>query len=130
MDQLKKSPPAPAGSPLRGSLARALVGGVAATLIVASIAFGAGVRPSFSAISADAEDPTPAAAAAAVLPMDLALHLEDGFVRIDWSICDTDGFRFYALIRSTDEEPTWPVGEGDTVVAVIEDIDETAFHDT
>ena len=70
MDHLEKASPPPAGSPLAGSLARAVVGAVAASLIVAAIAFGAGRSPSLATPQAavDAVDPNPDA-----VPIDLAL---------------------------------------------------------
>ena len=33
----------------------------------------------------------------------------------------TDGFRYYKVVRSTDEHATWPLGAGDKLVAAIED---------
>ncbi len=126
MDQFEKASPPRAGSPMRGSLARAMVGAVIGTLTVATFAFGAAARPAGGAGDA----PRVADAATPIMPIDLALHLEDGFVRLGWSVCDTDGFRYYAVVRSMDDQPTWPVGDGDTVIAVVEDIDEIAFHDT
>ena len=72
----------------------------------------------------DAPKPEPTVASIA-----LALHLEDGHVRVDWGACETDGFRYYKVVRSFDEKPTWPLGDGDKLVAAIEDPAKTALAD-
>ena len=53
----------------------------------------------------------------------------DGHVNLQWSICDTNGFRHYSVVRSTDGEPSWPVGAGDTLLANLDDIDIVDFVD-
>jgi len=73
----------------------------------------------------DAPDAEPTVAS-----LELALHLEDGYVKVDWSACDPDGFRYYKVVRSFDEKPTWPLGEGDKIVAAIEDPAKTVAADT
>jgi len=65
----------------------------------------------------------------AVESIDLALHLRDGYVKVDWSACEVDGFRYYKVIRSADERPTWPLGEGDKLIAAVEDAGTTLIAD-
>jgi hypothetical protein len=64
-----------------------------------------------------------------VKPMDLALHLNDTYIKVDWTGCDVDGFRYYKVVRSTDATPTWPLGDGDKLVAAIEDPAATVVAD-
>ena len=62
--------------------------------------------------------------------LDLALHLVDGYVKVDWSACDPEGFRYYKVVRSTDAIATWPLGTGDKLVAAIEDPAATVARDS
>lgn len=61
--------------------------------------------------------------------MDIALALDGGKVVVKWSICDPDGFRYYKVIRSTDESVSWPLGTGDTLVAAFESPARTSMVD-
>jgi len=53
--------------------------------------------------------------------LELALALEGSAVVVEWSRCDDDGFHYYKIVRSTNESVSWPLGDGDTLVAVRED---------
>jgi hypothetical protein len=76
------------------------------------------------------DEPTPIEPAEpTVESIDLALHLQDGYVKVDWSACDVDGFRYYKVVRSADERPTWPLGEGDKLIAAVEDAATTVIAD-
>ncbi len=61
--------------------------------------------------------------------MALGLALEGTKVVVEWSICDFDGFRAYKVVRSTDETVSWPLGEGDVLVGVLDGIAETRLLD-
>ena len=70
----------------------------------------------------DSTEPTDAPAPEPTIEtIELAVHLGDGRVKVAWSACDPDGFRYYKVVRSSDEHPTWPLGDGDKLVAAIED---------
>jgi hypothetical protein len=120
MDPFQKTSPA-RGPRTRRRLARSLSTAAVASLIVVAVAFSAALaaEPGDGTV-----DPYPNA-----VPIDLAATFEDGHVNLLWSICDTNGFRHYSIVRSTDGVPSWPVGGGDTVVADIDDIDVTEFVD-
>jgi hypothetical protein len=45
-------------------------------------------------------------------------NVGDG-VKVDWTVCHRRGFDVYKVVRSTDEKVTWPLGDNDTLVAVI-----------
>jgi hypothetical protein len=61
--------------------------------------------------------------------IELALHLKDGYVKVDWTACETEAFRYYKVVRSHDERPTWPLGEGDKLIAAVEDAGNTVLAD-
>ena len=122
MDHFERASLPRAGSPIRGSFARALVAAVIGTMVLATVAFGAALKPSVPG-------PRVAAAAGTAVPIDLALLLEAGAVRIDWSVCDTNGFQYYAIVRSNFDQPTWPLGYDDVLLADVPDIDVTTFQD-
>jgi hypothetical protein len=75
------------------------------------------------------DEPTSKPAEPTVESIALALHLRDGYVKADWAACDTDGFRYYKVVRSMDEKPTWPLGDGDKVIAAVEDAATTVIAD-
>ena len=77
------------------------------------------------------KEPAPTKAPApAALPLDLGLKVDGATIVADWSACNVDGFYAYKLVRSTDGKITWPAGDNDTILAVIEDAGTTAFADT
>ena len=55
-------------------------------------------------------DPKPA--------MELVLSNVERGVKVDWSRCGSR-HSFYAIVRSTDETVTWPVGENDKLVGAV-----------
>jgi hypothetical protein len=62
--------------------------------------------------------------------MELGLALDGFAVVVEWSVCDFDGFRYYKVVRSTDESVTWPLGEGDVLVGAFDGITETRMVDS
>jgi hypothetical protein len=52
--------------------------------------------------------------------LDLGLAVKEGAVVIEWSACRVDGAEVYKVVRSTDSTVTWPLGDGDELVAVVE----------
>lgn len=73
------------------------------------------------------DEPTPQPEAKV---LGLELKLDGARVVIDWTGCDVDGFRYYKVIRSTNDAARWPMGTGDSLVAAIEDAGKTVFVDT
>ncbi|MCI0346880.1 MAG: hypothetical protein L0221_15790, partial [Chloroflexi bacterium] len=55
------------------------------------------------------------------ISMELGLALDGSAVVIEWSTCEADAFAYYKIVRSTNESVSWPLGDGDTLVAVRED---------
>ena len=62
--------------------------------------------------------------------MELGLALDGFAVVVEWSVCDFDGFRYYKVVRSTDESVTWPLGAGDALVGVLDGVAETRMVDS
>ena len=62
--------------------------------------------------------------------LELALRIDGGKVVVDWSTCDADHFVAYKVIRSTDEKVTYPRGDNDTLVGVVENAGTTAMADS
>jgi len=62
--------------------------------------------------------------------IELGLALDGFAVVVEWSVCDFDGFRYYKVVRSTDESVTWPPGAGDALVGVLDGITETRMVDS
>ncbi len=139
------------GGRLRGM---AVPGAVAATLLVASLAFasggfrsmpdfGAGSKASPAAVPsagsgaavalppapatpANASTPKPAtvtnppeATPPSVVPISLTASFADNHVALAWTTCAADGFAYWKLVRSKDATASWPLGDGDTLVAAI-----------
>jgi hypothetical protein len=78
----------------------------------------------------DAPDTGPAPAPD-VLTIDLAVALGDGGrVRLEWGACAVDGFAAWKIVRSTDAGASFPLGEHDALIAVIESQGTTAYIDT
>ncbi len=65
----------------------------------------------------DAAPPPPPTEPATIA---IAVHLGDGRVTVEWGACDVDGFAAWKVVRSMDGHPTWPLGDGDKVVAASE----------
>lgn len=59
----------------------------------------------------------------------LTVSLDGSKVVIDWGACDPVGFRYYKVIRSTNEGATWPLGSGDSLVGAVEDMGKTVLYD-
>jgi hypothetical protein len=78
---------------------------------------------------AKAPEPTKAPTPAP-LPLSLGLKVDGARIVVDWSACEVDGFYAYKVVRSTDGKISWPAGDNDTVVTVIENASATAFTDT
>ena len=88
-----------------------------------------GDKPADEKPAPDDKPADPPADEPGIKAMDLALHLTDTHIRVDWSGCDVDGFRYYKVVRSTDATPAWPLGDGDALVAAIEDPAKTVVAD-
>jgi hypothetical protein len=73
------------------------------------------------------EDPKPAPPT--VDEIEIGVGLNEGNVIVEWSACDPDGFVAYKVVRSTDSTVTYPRGENDTLVGVIETSSKTRFVD-
>jgi hypothetical protein len=73
-------------------------------------------------------EPAPVPEAKAI---DLKVALGDGGrVRLDWSACDVEGFAVWKIVRSSDAGASFPLGEGDSLIAALEDQGVTAYTDT
>ncbi|MEK6719372.1 MAG: hypothetical protein AABZ33_01725 [Chloroflexota bacterium] len=59
----------------------------------------------------------------------LTVSLDGSKVVIDWGACDPVGFRYYKVIRSTNDAATWPLGSGDSLVGAVEDMGKTVLYD-
>jgi hypothetical protein len=63
--------------------------------------------------------------------MGFEVHLTDaGAVKLAWAACDSETFKYYKVVRSTDATATWPLGDGDQLLAAIGDRSQTTFKDT
>lgn len=143
-------PLSPMGSVSRRRLSAALPFALAGILVVASVVFGAMVlpnqgppSPSASAITLGDDNPTPSPtpdptatptptlAPVVATPGVLTLTVEalPGQAKLTWSAYTGDNFAYYKVVRSTDGAATWPTGEGDTLVAAIEDVTTLTFTD-
>jgi hypothetical protein len=58
-----------------------------------------------------------------------AKSTDGGRVVLDWSRYGGDGFAWYKVVRSKDATAAWPLGEGDALVAAIDDRDTTIAKD-
>lgn len=62
--------------------------------------------------------------------LELAAKATDGGrVVLDWSRYGGDGFAWYKVVRSKDATAAWPLGEGDSLVAAIDDRETTIAKD-
>ncbi len=62
--------------------------------------------------------------------MSFELALVDGGVKLAWEKCTSDGFVYYKVVRSaTNESPTYPLHDGDQLLAAIGDPHQTMFVD-
>jgi hypothetical protein len=138
-------------------LASALPVAIAAMLGLGTAAFGAtvikpiivpdespivvGDEPTAEPTVEPSEEPTEAPAeptkkptaepTEAPTPVELGLVAElDGTkVVLEWTAFEGDGFCYYKVVRSADEDPSWPAGEGDTLVAAIGDQEKLTYAD-
>ena len=85
------------------------------------------VKPSAEPIEKPSEKPAPTSAP--VERMNLVLSVSDGRVVVDWTACPVDGFAYYKVVRSTDGKVTWPEGDGDTLIAALDDQGTTLAKD-
>jgi hypothetical protein len=138
-------------------LPAALPFAIAGILVVSSVAFGASVfrsaiTPTSSATPVvvggdDPVDPTPTPTATPTptptptpteapvtdpVPGELALtvSLEPGKAKLEWSAYTGADFAFYKIVRSTDAEATWPLGDGDTLITAIDKLDIVSITDS
>ena len=72
-----------------------------------------------------APEPTPAPQT-----MGLELSLGDGGVVVDWTVCESDGFDYYKVVRSPDSTVKWPTGYNDSLIWYTSDRSVTSFVDT
>ena len=49
----------------------------------------------------------------------LTLAVKEGAISIDFTECTVDGADTYKVVRSSNESVSWPLGEGDTLIAAI-----------
>ena len=62
-------------------------------------------------------------------PITLELGLRGNDVKLAWTACAVDGFVAYKIIRSTNMGATYPRGEGDSLIGVVESASKTTFVD-
>ncbi|MDQ2965901.1 MAG: hypothetical protein M3R57_08645, partial [Chloroflexota bacterium] len=84
-----------------------------------------GDKPADEPPAEEAPKPAPPA----VEEIEIGVGLNEGNVIVEWSACDPDGFVAYKVIRSTDSTVTYPRGENDALVGVIETSSKTRFVD-
>lgn len=53
-------------------------------------------------------------------PISLALAIKEYHPVLQWGSCDGLDFDYYKVVRSSDSTVTWPAGDGDEVIAVVE----------
>lgn len=144
-------PLTPMNSLSRRRLAASLPFVIVAILVVGTVAFGATVmRPLVNSPQARAtpvvvgdDDPdatdTPAAPTAAPtaepssMPtssgMILTAKLDGRKVILTWTAYEDTDFAYYKVVRSSDKKASWPLGDGDTLVAAISDQSKLTFTD-
>jgi hypothetical protein len=130
-------------------LPAALPFAIAGILVVSSIALGATVirqavtpPPDASGVDVGDESPAPSVAvseaptvtvteapAPVVTPLTLTASISSGKVALSWTKYEGDDFCYYKVIRSTDATVSWPLGEGDTLVAAISDVNTLSMVD-
>jgi hypothetical protein len=120
---------------------------IAGILVVSSIAFGAAViryaetpPPDASTIDVGDESSAPSVAvseappvtvteAPVVTPLTLTASISSAKVALSWTKYVGDDFCYYKVVRSTDATVSWPLGEGDTLVAAIGDVEKLSLVD-
>jgi hypothetical protein len=120
---------------------------IAGILVVSSIAFGAAVirnavtpPPDASTIDVGDESSAPSVAvseappvtvteAPVVTPLTLTASISSGKVALSWTKYVGDDFCYYKVVRSTDATVSWPLGEGDSLVAAIGDVEKLSLVD-
>jgi hypothetical protein len=105
----------------RRSIRRGLVGALVSAVVAATVIAAPAVGGEAALGTADDAAPIPLRLEATVVREGVALR---------WSPCEVEPFRGYAVVRSKDERVTWPLGDGDAVIAKIEGQDATRFLDT
>lgn len=140
----------------RRRLPAALPFAIAGLLVVTSVALGAGIirqsvtpPPDASGVVAGDDNPTDTplptitasptvaitdapvvtAAPTAVPPLAVQASLSGTSVKIEWSCYQGDNFAYYKVVRSTDATVSWPLGDGDTLVAAVSNIDQLSYVD-
>ncbi|HUG30716.1 MAG TPA: hypothetical protein VMQ65_09435 [Candidatus Limnocylindria bacterium] len=53
-------------------------------------------------------------------PIALTLAIKEYHPVLQWGSCDGLGFDYYKVVRSSDSTVTWPAGDGDEVIAAVE----------
>lgn len=76
-----------------------------------------GCSSTHAAITTPAPTPKPTPAAGSVIGLEVALS--EGHPFLDWTECTGLDFDYYKVVRSTDATVTWPMGDGDSLVAAI-----------
>ena len=146
-------------TPMRGvsrrRLPAALPFALAGILVVSSVAFGAAMLSNLTPPPAGSSSPQvigddnptadasvattdapPAANPSEVAPVEatpgvltLSVTTQPGKVILAWSAYEGDNFAYYKVVRSTDATASWPLGEGDTLVAAIDNISVLTYAD-
>ena len=135
-------------------LPAALPFAIAGILVVSSIAFGATVIRNSVTPPPDASgvvvgddptdtptatvtitptatpSPTDTLAPTPVTPLVLTGALSGTKVSLQWTQYTGDDFAYYKVVRSTNASVSWPLGDGDTLVAAISDIATLSFLDS
>jgi hypothetical protein len=139
-----KQPLTPIKGASRRRLPAALPIALAGILVVTAVAFGAGVvQPLITAnatpvvVGDDEPEATPTPEATAeptaeptAAPLSLTAELDGFKVDVAWTAYSGDDFAYYKVVRSTDATVEWPLGEGDSLVAAIPEIDKLSTVDS
>ncbi len=84
------------------------------------------VEPTKAPTKAPQADPTDAPTPAALA---LTAKLSGSKVVLAWTGFEGDGFCYYKVVRSLDADPSWPTGDGDSLVAAISERAKLTYTD-
>jgi len=134
-------------------LAASLPMAIGAILLVGAVAFGAGaiapiivpdespivvgdeptpeptVEPTVEPTPVPTPVPTAEPTEPVVVDLELTAALSGTKVVLTWTAYDGPDFFYYKVVRSSDAEASWPLGEGDKLVAAIGDPEKLTFTD-
>jgi hypothetical protein len=134
-------------------LAASLPMAIGAILLVGAVAFGAGaiapiivpdespivvgdeptpeptVEPTAEPTPVPTPSPTAEPTEPVVVDLELTAALSGTKVVLTWTAYDGPDFFYYKVVRSSDPEASWPLGEGDKLVAAIGDPEKLTFTD-